>query len=64
MRLGQTGLVRVRWTNAIHDEWIERLLANEPQRSRERLLRTCDLMNHAIGDCLVTGYEHRIESRQ
>jgi hypothetical protein len=57
MGLAGTGLFRARWTDAIHDEWIENLLKNEPHRERARLDRTRDLMNAAVLDCLVTGYE-------
>jgi predicted nucleic acid-binding protein len=57
MRLAQTGLFRARWTNDIHREWIENLLRNEPHRERAKLERTRDLMNRAVLDCLITGYE-------
>ena len=57
IRLAQAGLVRARWTDAIHDEWLRNLLANNPQLSPERLARTRNLMNEAVRDCLVTGYE-------
>jgi hypothetical protein len=57
MELAGTGLFRARWTDEIHTEWIENLLAKEPHRQRVRLERTRDLMNAAVLDCLVTGYE-------
>jgi predicted nucleic acid-binding protein len=57
MELAGTGLFRARWTNEIHNEWIENLLENEPHRQRVKLERTRDLMNAAVLDCLVTGYE-------
>jgi predicted nucleic acid-binding protein len=57
MELAGTGLFRARWTDEIHNEWIENLLENEPHRERAKLERTRDLMNAAILDCLVTGYE-------
>ena len=60
MYLAQAGLFRARWTEAIHREWIENLLENEPKRDRARLERTRDLMNEAIPDCLVTDYEELI----
>jgi predicted nucleic acid-binding protein len=60
MELAQTGLFRARWTDEIHKEWIENLLENEPHRERARLERTRDLMNAAVLDCLVTGYEKLI----
>ena len=51
-----------KWTQAIHDEWIENLLEDRPELSRVALLRTRDLMNEHGGDCLVEGYGERIET--
>jgi predicted nucleic acid-binding protein len=62
IRLAQAGLVRARWTEAIHDEWVRNVLADNTALSPERLARTRTLMNDAVRDCLVTGYEDRIES--
>ncbi len=62
IRVAQTGMVRAKWTEAIHDEWIRNVLENKPHLSAERLARTRTLMNEAVRDCLVTGYEHRIEA--
>jgi predicted nucleic acid-binding protein len=62
IRLGQIGLVRARWTETIHDEWIRSLLKDNPHLSAERLARTRSLMNNAVRDCLVTGYEDLVDS--
>lgn len=62
LRLAQAGLVRARWTDEIHDEWMRSVLANNPALSAERLARTRTLMNGAVRDCLVTGYQPLIES--
>src|SRR5438270_12260865 len=62
IRLAQTGLVRARWTEAIHDEWVRNVLKDNPTLSPDRLARTRTLMNEAVRDCLVTGYEDLIES--
>lgn len=62
MRLALAGLVRARWTDAIHDEWVRSVLKDNPELSPERLARTRSLMNDAIPDCLVTEYEDLIES--
>ncbi|MCC6357392.1 MAG: PIN domain-containing protein [Phycisphaerales bacterium] len=62
MHLAGTDLFRARWTNEIHEEWMRSLLANRPDLSRERLERTRDLMNAAVLDCLVDGYEDLIPS--
>jgi hypothetical protein len=62
IRLAQAGLVRARWTDAIHEEWVRNVLADKPALSAERLARTRFLMNEAVRDCLVTGYEDLIET--
>jgi hypothetical protein len=54
--------VRARWTETIHDEWIRNVLKGNPQLSSERIARTRSLMNEAVRDCLVRGYEDLIDS--
>lgn len=61
MRLALKDLFRARWTDEIHDEWIENLLENRPDLKREQLERTRSLMNAHVRDCLVTGYEDLVE---
>src|SRR5690606_37773819 len=60
MQLAVGALFRARWSADIHREWIDSLLRNEPFRRREDLERTRDLMDRAIRDCLVTGYDSLI----
>ena len=55
------GLYRPRWTNTIHDEWIGNLLKGRPDLTPERLDRTRNLMNLAVPDCLVEGFETLID---
>jgi hypothetical protein len=62
IRLAQAGLVQARWTEQIHEEWLRNVLADNPQLSPVRLGRTRTLMNEAVRDCLVTGYEDLIDS--
>ena len=62
MRLAEVGLVRARWTDVIHEEWTRNVLADNPRLSAERLARTRTLMNEAIRDCLVTGFEDLVAS--
>lgn len=61
LRLALTDLFRARWTDAIHDEWIRNLLKNRPDLDEQKLARTRKLMNDAVPDCLVTGYEGPID---
>jgi predicted nucleic acid-binding protein len=60
MHLAWARLVRARWTEAIHDEWIRNLLADRPDLSRAQLERTRALMERAVPEASVTGYERRI----
>lgn len=62
IRIAQAGLVRARWTETIHDEWARNVLKNNPALTFDRLSRTRTLMNEAVRDCLVTGFEGFIES--
>lgn len=55
--LALSNAYRPRWTEAIHDEWLRSLLRERPDLSRDRLERTRDLMNQAVPDCLISGYE-------
>lgn len=57
LQLAVEDLFRAKWTDDIHREWIEALLRNEPHRDRAVLERTRDLMNTAVRDALITGYE-------
>lgn len=62
LQLVMTDIFRGKWTEDIHREWIEALLRNEPRRERTALERMRDLMNQAVRDCLVTGYDTLIPS--
>lgn len=50
-----------RWTNHIHDEWIAAVLRNNPRASAAALHRTRQLMNAAVPDALIEGYEDLTE---
>jgi len=52
-----TGLFRARWSDKVHEEWIEALLRNRPDLARERLERTRALMDESVQDCLVQDFE-------
>jgi predicted nucleic acid-binding protein len=57
IRLAQTGLFRARWTNEILDECFRNIAAKRPEVKLEALERTRDLMNRAIRDVLIDGYQ-------
>jgi hypothetical protein len=61
IRIAQSGTVQAKWTNAILDEMTAALRRNRPDIPDARLDRLRDLMNTAVRDCLVLGYEPLIE---
>lgn len=60
MWLGLSGRFRARWSRDIHEEWKRNLLLNRPDLTRSQVDRTSDLMDRAIPDGLVDGYEELI----
>lgn len=57
IEIARTGLLRARWTNRIHTEWINAVTRERPDLDRTRLHRVAQLMNVAVPDCLVSGFE-------
>ncbi len=62
IRIAQAGLVQAKWTDQILDEVFGNLATNRPDLDPRRLARTRDLMNRAVRDCLVTGYEPLVDA--
>ncbi len=62
IRVAQAGLVQAKWTDQILNEVFANLTANRPDLDPQKLARTRVLMNRAVRDCLVTGYEPLIEA--
>ena len=54
-------IVQAKWTDEILDETLEALRKNLPDISEEKASRLRELMNAAVRDCLVVGYEPLIE---
>lgn len=61
VRLAQTRLFRGRWSNDIHREWTEALRRDRPDIGEEPVRRILALMEQAVPDALVTGYEDLVE---
>ena len=61
LRAARGDTFKARWTDRIHDEWINALLRNRSDLSVAQLARTRELMNAAVPDCLITDYEPYIE---
>ncbi len=59
--LAMTELLRARWTDQIHDEWTHAVLGKRKDLNAEQLRRTRQLMDQAVPDCLVTGYDDLID---
>lgn len=60
MWLADAKLYHPKWTEQIHQEWIESLLKNRPDLTWAKLGRTRHLMNLRAENSLVEGYEYRI----
>lgn len=58
IRLAKTELFRARWTDQIHEEWIQHLVKDG--HDPVKLARTRQLMDAAVPDCLITGYERLV----
>ena len=57
IRIARVGLVQAKWTEDILDEVFGSLTRNRPDIAQEKLTHLRELINSAIPDCLVTGYE-------
>ena len=58
VRLAQMRRFRARWTEEIHREWVVALARDRPDLDTRKLERTVKMINDAVPDCLVTGYQH------
>lgn len=57
LELSINELFYLKWSKRVLDEWIENLLLNRPDLSRERLQITVENMNKAILDGLVENFD-------
>ena len=62
IRIARSGLVQAKWTDEIMDEMIGSLGKKRPDIGEDKLVRLRELMNGAVADCLVTGYEPLTET--
>lgn len=60
IRLATARLFAAKWTDRIHEEWIQNLLDKRPDLEGH-LARTRQLMDQAVPDCLVEGYEPLVQ---
>lgn len=64
LRIAVTGIVRARWTERILDECFRNISEQRPDLKPNALTRTRKLMNEAVPDCLVEGFEDLIDGLQ
>jgi predicted nucleic acid-binding protein len=62
IRIAQAGLVQAKWTTEILDELARARLRRNPDLDPAKLDRLKALMNDAVPDCLVWGYESLIDA--
>jgi predicted nucleic acid-binding protein len=58
----QPHLVQAKWTDQIMDETLRALQKNRPDITEEKAARLRELINGAVRDCLVTGYQPLVEA--
>lgn len=61
MHLAVTGLFRAKWTDQIHDEWIQAVLKTRKDLTLTQLTRARMLMDSHVLEAKVEGYEWRID---
>jgi predicted nucleic acid-binding protein len=61
IRIARAGLVQAKWTDQILDEAMRSVAARYPDIEAAKLAHLRELINQAVPDCLVTGYEPLIE---
>lgn len=60
MRLAVVGVYEPRWSAEIHGEWTSNVLTDNPHIIPSQLDRTIRLMNLAVPNSMVSGYERHI----
>ncbi len=62
IQLASTRRFRATWTTTIREEWTRALRTDKPDISPTEIERIAELMEAAVPDCMVTGYEPLIET--
>lgn len=60
LSLAAEGMFRARWSDRIHDEWTRSLLAKRPDLQRASLARTIGLLNEAVEDATIDGFDYLV----
>ena len=62
MRMAVDDLYRAFWTERVQDEWTQAIFRDRPDLPRAQIERTRRLMDKAVDDATVVGYEPLIET--
>lgn len=62
IQMATLDLFRAKWTQQIQDEWASNLIKNSSKVNAQKVQRLCELMNRAVPDAFVTGFESMVES--
>lgn len=62
MHLGLAGLYQPKWSTIIEKEWQRNLIKDRPDLKPDQIKRTGELMNQALPDAMVTGFEPLVAS--
>lgn len=62
MHLGLTGLYQPKWSAIIEEEWQRNLIKDRPDLNSDQIKQTGELMNRALPDAMVTGFEPLVAS--
>jgi predicted nucleic acid-binding protein len=61
MRLALGKVVKARWSERVHEEWMRNIHTDYSDITKEDLRRIRNLMDEALPEALTEGYENRIE---
>lgn len=61
LSLARSDLFLARWSAHINEEWTRARLRKHPEQE-DQIRYTLEKVNQSVDDCLVTGYEHLIDS--
>lgn len=62
MHVGLTGLYQPKWSAIIEEEWQRNLIKDRPDLNSDQIKQTGELMNRALPDAMVTGFEPLVAS--
>lgn len=61
LSLASEGLFRPRWSNMVHEEWVNKLLENQPELKRDQLKKRVNAMNKAFPEASISHFKPLIQ---